>query len=126
MPLPRILLAMSCAVALLLGACGKGGGSGGDAQFRVFNAYSAAQALNVAVGGNVVATGLGFQGLTTYASVPSSSQTVLVNVVGSASPLVNTTISMGGGASYSYLLYGTSSALVTGRSTFTSRRRAPT
>ncbi|HKE39075.1 MAG TPA: DUF4397 domain-containing protein [Casimicrobiaceae bacterium] len=112
MSLPRALLATLCAFALVLTGCSKSGGGSGNAQFRIFNAFSEATAVNAAVGGTVVAAGLGFQGMTHYVSVPSGSQTLLVNVVGAVSPLVNTTISLGG-ANYSYLLYGTSSLLGT-------------
>ena len=113
MSLPRALLAVFCAAALVLTGCSKGGGGGGgNAQFRVFNAFSQATALNVAVGGTLVTTGLGFQGMTQYVSVPSGSQTILATVVGSNSPLVNTTVSIGS-SNYSYILYGTSSALAT-------------
>ena len=108
MSLPRVLLAALCAVALVLTGCSKGGGGGGgDASFRVFNAFSEASAVNVAVGGSVVASGLGFQGMTAYTSVPNGSQNIVVTVVGSLSPLVNITTSLGS-ASYSYILFGTS------------------
>jgi hypothetical protein len=112
MSLPRALLATLCAFALVLTGCGKSGSGSGNAQFRMFNAFSEAAAVNASVGGTVVATGLGFQGMTQYTSVPSGSQTLLVNVVGAVAPLVNTTISLGG-SNYSYLLYGTSSQLGT-------------
>jgi len=112
MSLSRALLAALFAVALALTGCGKKGGGGGNAQFRVFNAYSEATALNVAVAGTAVATGLAFQGMTQYTQVSGGSQTLLVNVVGAASPLVNTTVSLGS-TNYSYILYGTSSAFGT-------------
>ena len=112
MSLSRTLLAALVAVSLVLTGCGKSSGGSGNATFRVFNAFSEATALNVAVGGTVVASGLGFQGMTQYAQVSGGSQTLLANVVGAASPLVNSTISLGS-ASYSYILYGTSALLGT-------------
>ncbi|HXX84998.1 MAG TPA: DUF4397 domain-containing protein [Casimicrobiaceae bacterium] len=112
MSLPRALLATLCAVALLLTGCSKGGGGGGNAQFRIFNAFSDASAVSAFVGGTNVATGLAFQGMTTYTSVPSGSQNLVVTVAGATSPLVNITTSLGS-TNYSYILYGTSQLLGT-------------
>jgi len=112
MSLPRALLAMLCAAALIVTGCSKSGGGGGNATFRVFNAFSAAGALNVTVGDTQVASGLAFQGMTPYVSVGNNVQTINVTVVGSGSPLVNTSTSLGS-TSYSYILYGTSSQLGT-------------
>lgn len=112
MSLPRVLIAALCTVALLLTGCSKSGGGGGNAEFRVFNAFTEASAVNVTVAGTVVATGLGFQGMTHYISVPNGSQNILVTVVGAVSPLVNITSSLGS-ANYSYILYGTSQLLGT-------------
>jgi hypothetical protein len=112
MSLPRILFTASCLAALVLIGCGKsGGGGGGDAQIRVFNAFLEAPALNVTVAGTVLSTSLPFQGLTQYQSVSSGSQTFTVTVVGSTVPLVNATTTLGGGANYSYIVYGPSTAV---------------
>ena len=112
MSLPRILFTASCLAALVLIGCGKsGGGSGGNAQIRVFNAFLEAPALNVTVAGTVLSPSLPFQGLTQYQGVNSGSQTFTVTVVGSTVPLVNATTTIGSGANYSYIVYGPSTAV---------------
>jgi hypothetical protein len=114
MSLPRILFTVSCLAALVLAGCGKsGGGSGGNGQIRVFNAFPEAPALNITIAGTVLSSNLPFQGLTQYQSVSNGSQNFVVNVVGSAVPLVNTTTSIGGGTNYSYVIFGPSTAVGT-------------
>jgi Domain of unknown function (DUF4397) len=112
MSLPRILFIASCLATLVLVGCGKsGGGNNSNAQIRVFNAFPEATALNVTVAGTVLSSSLPFQGLTQYQSVNNGSQTFTVNVVGSTVPLVNSTMSIGSGANYSYLIFGPSTAV---------------
>jgi len=112
MPLPRALLATLCLVVLTLVGCSKGGGNNsGNGNIRLFNAFLEASALNVVVGSTTVAPAAPFERLTPYVSVNNGVQTFLVTVVGAQSPLVNSSLSIGGDAHYTYIVFGPTTAV---------------
>ncbi|MEO8739026.1 MAG: DUF4397 domain-containing protein [Casimicrobiaceae bacterium] len=114
MSLPRALLASLCLVVLALAGCSKSGGNnGGNGQIRLFNAFLEASALNVVVGSTTIAPAAPFERLTPYVSVPNGVQTFNVTVVGAQSPLVNSSLSIGGDANYTYIVFGPTTAVRT-------------
>lgn len=114
MPLPRALLATLCLVVLTLVGCSKGGSNNsGNGNIRLFNAFLEASALNVVVGSTPVAPAAPFERLTPYVSVNNGVQTFLVTVVGAQSPLVNSSLSIGGDANYTYIVFGPTTAVRT-------------
>jgi hypothetical protein len=80
---------------------------------RVFNAIYGGAPVTVTVGTSTAATALPFQGLTIYKQVSNGAQELKVVAAGSASPIVDTTVSIAGNAQYSYVLYGTASTPLT-------------
>jgi Domain of unknown function (DUF4397) len=107
----RLSLVALCMVSLALAGCGKGGGGGSNAQLRVLNAFSEAPAVNVSVASTAAATGLPFQALTQYTSVPSGIQTFTVAVTGAATTLINTSNNLNSGNNYSYIIFGPTTAV---------------
>ncbi len=111
MSIPRALLAILCLASLTLIGCSKGNNSDqGNAQMRVVNAFSQANALDVTVNAKPVVSGLPFQSSTQYTSTDSGSQIVMVGVTGASTALVNTTLNIGSNTNYSYVLYGPQTA----------------
>jgi hypothetical protein len=107
MSIPRALLAALCLTSLILTGCGKGSSSNqGNAQLRVVNAFSQANALDVTENAKPVVSGLPFQSIAPYASVDSGTQIVTVGVTGASTALVNTTYSIGSNTNYTYVIYG--------------------
>ena len=100
----------ACLVAVTVAGCGHGGGGSSGANLRVFNALVGAGSNNVTVGSKSPATGLAFEGQTTYVGVDSGSQEFKVGIVGGTSTVIDTTFSMSGSTNYTYLVYGTASA----------------
>jgi hypothetical protein len=110
MPLRQILrLAFLCLAILAISGCGKSSNNSGGAQVRFMNALVDGGAINVTIGSNSSATGLAFEGLTTYQNVDSGSQEFKVSVAGGTSTIIDTTISINN-STYTYLVYGTASA----------------
>src|SRR5450755_1765659 len=107
MSLPRALLATLCLVAFALSGCSKSNNnSNGSAQIRVVNAFFEAPSLDYVVAGTTLATALPFQGIKPYQGVSNGTQTFTVTVTGAATPLVNASSSVTGGANYTYVVYG--------------------
>jgi hypothetical protein len=103
-------LAFLVVAALCVVSCGSGGGSGsGNALIRVFNVVVDGVPVTVTVGTQTAATALAFEGLTQYRTVTAGSQELKVVPAGGGSPIVDTTVILGGGANYSYILYGSAS-----------------
>ena len=98
-------------LALALASCGGSSNSdSGSAQIRVFNAIVEGGAVTVTVGSTTVASGVGFEGLTTYSAVGSGGQQFKVTLAGGTSPSIDSTLALVGGTNYTYVLYGTASA----------------
>ena len=76
---------------------------------RVFNALVDGGQVTVTVGSTTVASGLPFEGLTTYQDVDAGNQEVKV-VVGNGSTIVDQTVLLLDDSKYTYLVYGTSAA----------------
>ena len=112
MSIPRALLAILCLTSLTLIGCSKGNNSSqGNAQMRVVNAFSQANALDVTVNAKPVVSGLSFQSSTQYTSTDSGSQIVTVGVTGASTALVNTTLNVGSYTNYSFIIFGPQTAV---------------
>jgi len=112
MSIPRALLASLCLTSLILVGCSKGNNSDkGNAQLRLVNAFSQANALDLSVDAKPVVTGLPFESTTQYANVDSGSQIFIVNVSGASTGLINTTYSVSSNTKYSYLVFGPQTAV---------------
>ena len=74
---------------------------------RVFNALVDGGQVTVTVGNTTVASGLPFEGLTSYQDTDSGNQEIKVTV-GSGSTIVDTTTLLLDDSKYTYLVYGTS------------------
>jgi hypothetical protein len=96
--------------ALILTGCGSSDGGSSNANMRFFNAIVGGTPVNVSVGSNPAASGLGFEGLTTYVQVDSGTQQINVMTPGGISPIIAQTTFTDGDAHYTYLMYGTASA----------------
>ncbi len=79
-------------------------------QVRTFNALIDGGQVTVTVGNQTVASGLPFEGLTTYQNADSGNQEIKITVGGGASTIVDTTTLLIDGSKYTYLIYGTSAA----------------
>jgi hypothetical protein len=77
---------------------------------RVFNALVDGGQVTVTVGDQTVASGLPFEGITTYQDVNSGNQEVKITVGGGASTIVDTTTLLIDDSKYTYMIYGTSAA----------------
>ena len=103
-------LALLAVVALCVASCGSGGSSGGGSTLiRVFNAVVDGGPITVTVGTQTAATALPFESLTPYRTVSGGSQELKVVPAGGGSPIIDTTVVLNGGTSYSYVLFGTAS-----------------
>lgn len=112
MSIPRALLAALCLTSLVLTGCGKSSSSNqGNAQLRVVNAFSQANALDLSVNAKPVVSGLPFQGNSQYAGVDTGSQIFIVSVTGASTALVNTTYNVSSNTKYSYVVYGPQTAV---------------
>jgi hypothetical protein len=97
--------------ALAVAGCGNGGGdASGSANIRFFNAIYDAGAVNVTVGEDPAAAGLGFEGLTNYREVNAGNQEIRVTVPGGTSPIIDQTRAIDNDTFYTYVMYGTASA----------------
>jgi hypothetical protein len=103
-------LAFIVVAGLFVASCGSGGSGGGTTLMRVFNAVYGGSPITVTIGTSTAATALPYEGLTVYKQVANGSQELRVVAAGSASPIVDTTVSLAGNTQYSYVLYGTASA----------------
>ena len=112
MSIPRAMLAALCLTSLILAGCGKSSSNNqGNAQVRVVNAFSQANALDLSVNAKPVVSGLPFQANAQYAGVDTGSQVFLVNVTGASTALVNTTYNVSSNTKYSYIIYGPQTAV---------------
>jgi Domain of unknown function (DUF4397) len=111
MSIPRALLAALCLTSLILTGCSKNSSNSSNAQMRVINAFSQANAIDVSVNAKPVVGGLAFQSNSQYADVDSGSQTAIVSVTGASTALVNTIYNLGSNTKYSYIIYGPQTAV---------------
>lgn len=111
MSIPRALLVSLCLASLILAGCSKNSSNSSNAQMRVINAFSQANALDISVNAKPVVSGLPFQSNSQYSDVDSGSQTVIVSVTGASTALINTTYNLGSSTQYSYVIYGPQTAV---------------
>ena len=112
MSISRALLAALCLTSLILTGCSKNSSNNqSNAQMRVVNAFSQANALDVTVNAKPVVSGLPFQSNSQYTDVDSGSQTVIVSVTGASTSLVNTIYNLSGNTKYSYVIFGPQTAV---------------
>lgn len=112
MSIPRALLAALCLTSVILTGCSKNNSNNqSNAQMRVLNAFSQANALDVSVNAKPVVSGLPFQSSSQYADVDSGSQPVIVSVTGASTALVNATYGLNSNAKYSYIIFGPQTAV---------------
>jgi hypothetical protein len=112
-------LKMRGAAALLLGlglaACGDSGtgptGGTGTAQMRLMNAAVGAPALDLLIGGKLVAGGVQFESSSALASVPGGSQTLVIRRTGETATLSTKQVNITDGAKYSVVAAGTLAAI---------------
>jgi hypothetical protein len=111
MSISRALLAAVCLTSLILTGCGKSSSNSGNAQMRVVNAFSQANALDVTVNAKPAVTALPFQSNSQYVDVDSGTQPVIVSVTGASTSLVNTTYNLSSGTKFSYVIFGPQTAV---------------
>lgn len=112
MSILRALLAALCLTSLILGGCSKGSSKDqGNAQLRVVNAFSQANALDVSVNAKSVVSSLPFEGNSQYASIDTGSQIFIVSVTGASTALVNATLNVSSNTKFSYVLFGPQTAV---------------
>jgi hypothetical protein len=100
----RVQIVLLCLLSLVLASCGSKSSS--NANLRIVDAIPDAPSISVQLGTNSpIVTGMIFQQLTQYMSVPSGSQDFMVSANGGTSFAINQTLNMGSG-SYTYIVYG--------------------
>ena len=112
MSIARALLVALCLTSVILTGCSKNSSNkSSNAQMRVVNAFSQANALDVSVNAKSVVSGLPFQSSSQYADIDSGSQPVIVSVTGASTALVNATYNLSSNTKYSYIIYGPQTAV---------------
>ncbi len=100
----RVQTVLLCLLSLALASCGSKSSS--NANLRIVNAIPDAPAISVQLGTNSpIVTGMIFEQLTQYMSVPSGSQDFMVSANGGTSFAINQTLNMSTG-NYTYIVYG--------------------
>jgi hypothetical protein len=100
----RVQTVLLCLLSLVLASCGSHSSS--NANLRIVDAIPDAPAISVQLGTNSpIVTGMIFEQLTQYMSVPSGSQDFMVSANGGTSFAINQTLNMSSG-SYTYIVYG--------------------
>jgi hypothetical protein len=102
------ILGLLSAIALL-GATGCGGGGGSTtktAQLRTVNAVADSAGYDVTLGGATFTTNLTFATASAYASVSSGSQTIEFLNTGTSTAVINQSVSLTGGSSYTFVALG--------------------
>jgi hypothetical protein len=108
MSLSRFLLAVGCAIALLLDGCGKS--SNDNANVRVLNLISGTSGVNVSAGGVSILANGSFESLSGFNGVGSGNQEFKVTITGSAGNLIDAIYGLGSAVDYSYITNGTPGA----------------
>ena len=100
-------------VALCVASCGSGGGGGGgSALIRVFNAVVDGGPVTVTVGTQARGAALAIRRLDALPDGHRRLAGAQVVPAGGGSPIIDTTVVLNGGTSYSYVLFGTASTPV--------------
>src|SRR5262252_6711395 len=98
--------------AVLLASCNSGSSFFGTlpASVRVFNALLDGGPIDLVVFTEPVVTNLPFEGISTYQSVDAGQRQVMVSLAGGTSTIFNQTVLILDGASYTYVVSGTTAA----------------
>lgn len=100
--------------ASLLAGCGGGSStSTSTASVRLLNATSGYDALDLAIDGSTVNTGLGYGQVGSYAAAGTSGVSASVNVTGATSALSTSIRTFAADTAYTLLVYGSTGALKT-------------
>lgn len=105
MSLSRFLLAVGCAITVLLHGCGKS--SDDNANVRALNLISGATGVNIEAGGVTILSNGTFESLSGYNGVGGGSQEFKVTIAGNAGNLIDTIYGLSSGIDYSYITTGT-------------------
>ena len=105
MSLSRFLLAVGCAITVLLNGCGKS--SDENANVRALNLISGATGVNIEAGGVTILSNGTFESLSGYNGVGGGSQEFKVTIAGNAGNLIDTIYGLSSGIDYSYITTGT-------------------
>lgn len=103
-------------VGLMLAACGEPAGvengNQGTAQVRMMNAAAGTPALDLVVGGKVVASGVEFEHASTPASMPGGTQTLAIRGAGQTANLATRSVAITPNAKYTLVVSGTLASLL--------------
>lgn len=103
------------AIGLTLTACtetaGVDGGNLGTAQVRMMNAAIGTPALDLVVGGQVIASGVAFEQASPVASMPGGTQTLAVRRTGESVNLASRSVTITPNARYALIVGGTLASL---------------
>ena len=111
----RVSFGQACGLVLLLAGCGDTdgpGGSDGTATMRMMNAAASGAALDLIVGGMVVAGGVEYEHASAVATVPGGVQTLAVRRSGEAGVLASRSVDLTPGAKYTVMVSGSFASLV--------------
>lgn len=98
--------------------CGGGKSNSTTAQLRMVNTISGGD-YDTLVGGTSFTTGLTFDAATAYASVTSGAETIEVRNTGTATDLIDQSVSLTGADSYTYIIEGGTVAVPFGGNLYT-------
>jgi hypothetical protein len=102
----RVMTILLCLLSFVLASCGSKGGGGGDAKIRIVNVIPDAAAVSVQLDTDPpLVTGLAFGALTQYLSTGGGSREFKVSANNGTSFAIDQTLSVGGGSSYTYIVY---------------------
>jgi hypothetical protein len=104
------------AMVLALGvfACGQpaeNSGNEGTAQVRLMNAASGTPALDLVIGGKVIAGGIGYEQASRLGNAPAGNQTVAIRRAGETSDLTTKQIPLADGEKYTVVVSGSLASL---------------
>lgn len=115
-----LMVAPIVCLIVLSAACGS---SNSNAQLRVMNASAGESSINVTVNSTTISSGLGYGTASSYTGVSSGSPTLEIVPNGSTTAIINQSISLSSGATYTVLADNYSSDI--GLTIFTDTNTAP-
>lgn len=107
----RKILAIGLALAACSEPAGIDNGNQGTAQVRMMNAAIGAPALDLVVGGKVIASGVGFEQASPLASMPGGAQMLVIRRAGQSVDLASRAVTVTPNAKYALVVSGTLAAL---------------
>jgi hypothetical protein len=107
----RLLPIFLVALAILLSGCGAKNSPSNDAQLRYFNTSPDLGSLDIQVGGNLLQSGLAFQGITSYKGLTGGTGLVIAALTaGTTTTVTSATGTLSGGSRYTAIFSGTQAA----------------